>query len=247
VVIVHGYAEHSGRYEWVGARLAEAGFAAHAYDLRGHGRSDGPRATVRSFREHLGDLESLLAIVRDESGDRPLFLLGHSMGGCVVALEAAIRQPDVRGIILSGPAVGEMPRAMRLVLPILGLIARARPGIGLRTLAAADVSRDPAVVEAYDHDPLVYRGRMPVGTVAAIGRSIRRIHRDAANIHQPILFLHGTNDALVDAQASQVLYERVSSPDRTLKLYEGLSHEVLNEPEREQVMADVLSWLEQRA
>ncbi len=246
VAIVHGYAEHSERYTWVGTQLAQAGIAVHGYDLRGHGYSEGPRVLVKSFNEHLNDLAEFLDVVRAESPGIPLFLLGHSMGGCIAALYVAVRQPELAGLILSGPAVNPPGRALRVVGKLISGIARVRPGLGVRTLSAAAVSRDPEVVEKYELDPQVYRGKIPAATVAAIGRAIDRIDLDAHNIRLPILFIHGTADELCDVAGSQRLFEQISSSDKTLKTYDGLFHEVLNEPEKEQVLGDVREWIEAR-
>ncbi len=244
VAVVHGYAEHSGRYEWVGEQLAGAGIAVHAYDLRGHGKSDGPRVLVGSFKEHLDDLEVFLGVVRDEAGGAPVYLLGHSMGGCIVALEACTRQPEVAGLILSGPAVAKQGVALRLMGTMMAGVAKVRPGLGIRSLAAETVSRDPAVVAAYDSDPLVYRGKVPVGMVTAMSRAVARINRDAFDIRLPLLIVHGTADELCDIEGSRDFYAAVGSLDRTLKEYEGLAHEVLNEPEKATVLWDIRDWIE---
>lgn len=243
VAVVHGYAEHSGRYQWAGEQLAAAGFEVHAYDLRGHGKSEGPRVLVQSFKEHLDDLHSFLWHLHDEAPGDPPFLLGHSMGGNIAALYTVVRTPALKGLILSGPAVAKPTGPARLFGPLMGAIAKVRPAMGVRALAATTVSRDPAVVEAYDRDPLVYRGKIPAGTVAAIGRSITRIQRDMYSLACPLLILQGTADELCDASGAQALYDAAISDDKTLKLYEGLAHEVLNEPEKEQVLSDLREWL----
>lgn len=244
IVLVHGYAEHSERYAWVGEQLAAAGFAVHAYDLRGHGRSEGPRARVASFREHLDDLDAFFGVVRQEAGAGPLFLLGHSMGGLVAALYAAVRRPAINGLVLSGPAAEEPGRGVRVVAKVFGGVAKVAPGLPTRKLAAATVSRDPAVVKAYDEDPLVYRGGIPAATIAAFPRAIARLYKDAANITMPLLIVHGTADELASVAGSQALFDRVASNDRVFKQYEGLAHEVLNEPEKATVLADIRGWLE---
>ena len=248
IALVHGYAEHSGRYEWVGQQLSAAGYSVYAYDLRGHGRSEGERVRVRSFSQHLNDLAAFLRIVQAESGDEAPFLLGHSMGGGIGALYAATRAPQLRGLILSGPLVyqkGGVP--LRILAKVIGLVARVRPGLGLMGLKAATVSRDAAVVAAYDTDPLVYRGKLPAISLVAMARAIAHIQERMEAITVPLLLLHGTADELCDPEGSRQLYATVSSTDKTLKLYEGLAHEVLNEPEKETVLADLRAWLEARS
>lgn len=245
IAIVHGYAEHSGRYEHVGAHFAERGYAVHAYDLRGHGCSGGERVLVRSFDEHLDDLQTFLARARHPG--RPLFLLGHSMGGTIVALAAAERRPDVSGVLLSGAVLNSPSGAQAVIATVMALVGRLFPRLRLSALDSATVSRDPRVVAAYDADPLVYRGKIPLGTVSAMMRAVRRVRKRAVAVDRLLLIMHGTADALVSPDGSRWLHEQAGSRDKTLKLYEGLYHEILNEPEQLDVMADIAGWMEERA
>ena len=242
VVIVHGYAEHSGRYTHVADALAGEGYAVSAFDLRGHGRSQGPRATVRSFGEYLADLRIFLDRTSAQAPGRPLFLFGHSMGGTIVALMCCVSPPPVEGVLLSGAGMTTdgAPRWMQEALIALG---RAAPALPTRRLASSDVSRDPDVVRGYDSDPLIFRGRMRAGMVAAMIRALRRIEAGMDSVSHPLLIKHGTADALVSPDSSRALYARARSTDRTLKLYDGLYHEILNEPERGEVLGDMLAWL----
>jgi len=242
LLIVHGYAEHSGRYAWTGERLAEAGYAAHAVDLPAHGRSDGVRALLRSLDPCVDAVRALAAGVE---GATPRFLLGHSMGGTVVALGAVERAWDARGLVLSGPALtpGRRARLQELIVRTLALIA---PRMGIVELPADAVSRDPGVVRAYDADPLVYRGKIRAATLVAMLSAQRRIAAAMEHIAQPLLIVHGGDDRLVSPEGSRVLAARAGSADRTLRIYDGLYHEVLNEPERESVLADIVSWIDER-
>jgi acylglycerol lipase len=246
IAIVHGYAEHSGRYAHVGEALAQRGYAVCVLDLRGHGRSDGDRAIVRSFDEYLADVRAFLSRVRARGAGRPLFLLGHSMGGTIVTLELAVDHPQLAGAMLSG-GVLTSSGTPRIVRAIFGLLGRLFPRLPLVKLKAEHVSRDPDVVRRYEEDPLVYRGRIRAGLAAAMGRAVRRIERDAPSISVPLLIMHGAADELAPPEGSSLLYERVASADKTLKLYDGLYHEILNEPERDQVVADIAAWLDARS
>ena len=248
IVLVHGYAEHSGRYEHVAQRFTDAGYDIHTFDLRGHGRSEGePRVFVRSIDEYTGDVERFVASVRERTTGKPLFLLGHSMGGAISARFLVDGERDLKGAILSAPAVR---RAGILGSPVEALflfIASRWPWLHFPRLDNVKVSRDPDTVERYDNDPLNYRDGMPFGTAAAIVRSARYVDKNAGQIELPIFIGHGTDDGLVNFLASERLHERVGSQDKTLKLYPGLYHEILNEPERDQVMQDMLDWLDAHA
>lgn len=247
IAIIHGYAEHSGRYDHVARFLASRGYAVTAIDLRGHGRSEGERVLVRSFNEYLDDADTLLARVRARSGGtRPVFLLGHSMGGAIAALAVVSRRPRIDGLLLSGAAVSPPRGLMRVLNPVIQFLGRRLPKLGIRTLPADAVSRDLAVVARYDADPLNYRGKVPAGLAAAMLRASDTIDRRTPRIDLPLLVMHGSEDQLVPVDASRRLYERATSADKTLKVYDGLYHEILNEPEQETVLNDIAAWLDAR-
>lgn len=246
LLIVHGFAEHGGRYVHVGEYLAERGVAVHAFDLRGNGRAEGERALVRSFGAYLADVRVALGRLREHHPDVPVFVLGHSMGGTVTGLFVTVDRPQVRGVLFSGAGL-KRPTGLRgAVQALVGSAGRVFPRLPLIRLNADDVSRDPEVRRLYDSDPLNYRGRMRAGLITAAGRALRHIDDHMDEITLPLLIMHGTEDALVGPDSSRMLYERAASVDKTLKLYEGLYHEILNEPERAQVLADIIAWLDAR-
>ena len=246
VLIVHGYAEHSGRYVHVAKHLVANGYAVHAFDLRGHGGSQGKRVYVRSLDEHLADLDAFVARVRERTPDVALFLLGHSMGGTIVALFLLSGTHNVRGAVLSGAGLMLPGGLSRIGQAVVSLLGRIVPKLAGRKLAADAICRDEAVVAEYENDPLVYRGGMPAGTAASLIRAIRAIEARREEIVCPLLLLHGTEDSVTDPEGSKLLYEHSRSPDKTLKLYEGFYHEVLNEPEKAQVLADLTGWLDKQ-
>ena len=247
VVIIHGYGEHSGRYDYVAEYLVCHGYAVYMFDLRGHGKSEGARAFVRSFESYLSDLTRFLDRVNEREGGKPVFLLGHSMGGTIVTLLAITQNLRVRGLILSGAllkASEKISAPLHLFISIAGTIFPAFPVF--KEINSNKVSSDPRVAKRYDDDPLVYHGKLLAREAREINRAIERIQRQMEAISLPLLILHGTGDRLVDIEGSKQLYARAGSPDKTIKLYEGFYHEILNEPGKDRVLSDVVAWLQTR-
>ena len=244
VVVVHGINEHGGRYAKLAEELNRHGYAVHAIDLRGFGQSDGDRALVRSFDQYVDDVQLFLGRVAARQPGKPVFLLGHSMGGAIVALLAITGLPPVRGLVLSAPAVLVAGGVFPVLRRLASLASLVWPTLRLARLGCRFISRDPAVVEAFRNDPLVYHGRFPVRTGAEILRAAKRIQTHADRLTLPLLILHGTGDMVTDPRGSRLLVARAGSSDKTLRLYTGLYHEVFSEPEREQVVADLLAWLD---
>jgi len=246
VVIAHGLSEHSGRYATLAEELCWRGYAVYAMDHRGHGRSDGARVYVRRFDDYLADVEVFLDRVKQREPGKPVFLFGHSMGASIAALLAIVRPPQVRGIVLSGLPVaigsGVFP-VLRRVAAFFSLIV---PRLRFVRLGARYLSRDPQVVAAFEADPLVFHGRLPVRTGAEILNAAQRILAGAQSARLAMLLLHGTGDIVADAQGARQFHQRAASPDKTLRLYEDFYHEVLSDPGREWVLDDLIEWLNAR-
>ena len=245
VVIVHGAGEHAGRYEAVAAALVDAGYGVYALDHRGHGRSEGRRAMIERIDHAVADLDQMVVLARDANPGAPVYLLGHSMGGLIALRYALAHQDRLAGLILSGTlaAIEDVPGALRMVGRLLSSLA---PGAPLIAIDSALVSRDPAVVAAYRSDPLVHHGKLPARTAAEIADAVESFPATVGDIHLPALILYGTADGLCPPAGSVMLSERIGLPDVTVKAYEGLFHEILNEPERAAVVEDVLAWLSAR-
>jgi acylglycerol lipase len=240
VVLVHGAAEHGGRYRHVAERLAGEGYLVHALDHRGHGRSNGARAMIGRLDQLVEDLGLFIRRV----GGRP-FLVGHSMGGAV-ALTYAIRHGEtISGLVVSGPAVATeaVPAPLKAITATLSKLAPTLPVFKIEDDA---VSRDPLVVQRYQDDPLNHPGKLPARTLGEIMRGMDTIPRDAAALRVPLLLLHGGEDRLCPPEGSRVIHAGAGSADKTLKVYDGLYHEIFNEPEREQVLDDLVAWLAAR-
>jgi alpha-beta hydrolase superfamily lysophospholipase len=242
IVLVHGLGEHSGRYDHVVARLVDEGYAVHALDHRGHGRSDGPRALIEDMDDAVADLDTLVDMAVVAQPGLPVFMLGHSMGGLIGLRYALAHQDRLAGLILSAALaqLDAVPRPLELVGRALSVIAPRAPLIAIDPTL---VSRDPAVVEAYRSDPLVHHGKVPARTAVQLADTVKRFPSTVSAITVPTLILYGTADGLATPAGSVMLAERIGTADLTAKAYDGLFHEILNEPERETVLGDIVSWL----
>jgi len=244
VVGVHGFAEHAGRYEHVGRFLAERGFALYMYDLRGHGRSEWERGYVGRFEQFVEDTVAFVRLAKREVPART-FLLGHSMGGLIAVYAAARLGGELNGLLTSGAALEVKVNPLaRFALQLAGLL---NPKGRVRTPVATEcLSKDRGVIERYMSDPLVFKDPT-YKLLLEFGRAVRRVWRVVGTIGLPALIMHGGSDCLVPPSASRKLYEKLPSPDKELKIYEGLRHEIFNEVEREKVLADLADWLSARA
>jgi alpha-beta hydrolase superfamily lysophospholipase len=244
ILIVHGLGEHSGRYLNVADYLVPRGYAIYGFDLIGHGKSAGERAYVERYEDYSETLLTYYKMVKAEQPELPIFLLGHSMGGLIVTEYLIDHSAYFQGAIISAPSI-MIPDFVTKFTVIAGkVLSKIAPKIGLFGLDANAVSRDPEVVQAYVNDPLVFHGKTTARLSAESLQAIMRVNEDMEQITAPLIILHGEDDKLANPKASELLYDRASSIDKTLKIYEGLYHEVFNEPEREQVLGDVATWLE---
>jgi alpha-beta hydrolase superfamily lysophospholipase len=246
VILSHGFGEHARRYDHVAARFGRDGLVTYALDHRGHGRSGGKRALVKDISDYTGDFDTLVGIASKEHPGLTRIVLGHSMGGGIVFAYGVERPDDYDLMMLSGPAVA----AQTAVSPVLAWVAKTvgviAPGLPLQQLDANAVSRDPAVVNAYNTDPLVYHGKVPGGVARALLLVGDTMPQRAAALTAPLLVVHGSEDRLIPVDGSRQLVDAVGSSDVELKVYPGLYHEVFNEPERDQVLDDVVSWINAR-
>lgn len=244
ILLSHGYAEHLGRYEHVAAALNEADYDVFALDHWGHGRSDGVRGFVPAFSVYRDGVDALLAEATAAQPSKKRFLIGHSMGGLIAANYLTRAQGAFAGAVLSGPSVKAVDQPPAPVLFIGRILSRLAPKAGLIGLDANLVSRDPNVVDAYVNDPLVYRGKISARLGAEMLDAMTETLERATQLSLPLLLLHGGEDGLAAPEGSRLLYERASSADKTLKIYDGFFHEIFNDPGKESVIADVVAWLD---
>jgi alpha-beta hydrolase superfamily lysophospholipase len=246
VILVHGLAEHSGRYDRAGAWLAGRDCAVHAYDHRGHGLSEGSRGHLAAFSQLLDDLEGFLAVVRREHEGLPLALVGHSMGGLVTAALLCERKPDVHCAALSGAPLVVPDQFSTLRMRAVRTLRRLAPRLRISgRVDPKSLSRDPEVVRGYVTDPLVFR-RISVSMAVELMDAVVRTASNAFQVQVPLLLLHGETDGLCPAQGSRAFHAQLRGAGHRLRIYPQLRHEILNEPEQEQVLEDLLAWLLER-
>jgi acylglycerol lipase len=246
IAIIHGYAEHSGRYAHVAEFLANHDYVVETFDLRSHGKSDGKKTFIRSFDEFLSDVDLFLKRVKERHQGKNIFMLGHSMGGTITTLFAVTRKPDLKGIILSGATLKLSDEISPFLVRISSIIGKILPKLPTIKVDCSALSHDLEAVKKYDNDPLVYRGGIPARTGAEFNRAIKLIQQQMELVTLPLLILSGTADRLSDPEGSKQLYERAQSKDKILKLYDGFYHEILNETEKDRVLKDIVEWLNGR-
>jgi lysophospholipase len=250
MVLVHGYAEHSGRYDEMAMHFAGRGFAVHAYDQAGHGRTRGPRGHVDRFERLLDELVRFVEIVRVEHPGLALTLVGHSLGGLVTAATAAFRRPAADRIVLSGALlqIGDESApgpGLRTQMWLARLLAPFGSRVGLSLgLDPSGLSRDPEVVRRYVADPLV-KDRMSARFASGMLATLGAVRGAADRVEVPMLLLHGEADPMCPVAGSRAFFAGLDpaiAPASALRTYPGLRHEIFQEPERHAVWQDVLDW-----
>jgi alpha-beta hydrolase superfamily lysophospholipase len=244
VVLSHGFGEHARRYDHVAQRFGESGLITYALDHRGHGRSGGKRVYLRDLSEYTDDFHTLVDIAAKDHPDLKRIVLGHSMGGGIVFAYGVEHPDDYTAMVLSGPAVDAQDGLSPVKVFVAKALGKIMPGLPVEELPTDAVSRDPAVVAAYNADPLVHHGKLPAGVGRALLSVGETMPRRAAALTAPLLVVHGEHDKLIPVAGSHHLMECVASEDAHLKVYPELYHEVFNEPERAVVLDDVASWIE---
>lgn len=247
VALVHGISEHSGRYAYLVERLTQQGFAVAAFDNRGHGRSGGVHGHIDSWSDYREDVHAFIRYTSAHFMRLPLFLYGHSLGALIVSDYVLFYPQGLDGVILSGHPLRPTGAAKPYLVLIARILSRYKPLISL-PLGVADqaLSRDPAVVKAFASDPLIHRkvtARWGVETLAAIDR----VRARAGEIQLPLLVLHGGADRINSVEGSKELFNLASSEDKQLRIYPGGFHEPHNDLDREEVLSDVIRWLDDRA
>ena len=243
LIVVHGVVEHCGRYAEMAEMLNLHGVAVYAFDLRGHGRSEGDRIWVRRFHRYVADLGTYVDRILDRHPNVPRFVFGHSMGGTIAGL-AAVERPDaMAGLVMSAPALVVPKQRFRLLRQIALIGSVLFPRLRLAKLGGSMMSSDPEVIAQFQADPLVYHGRMPTRTGHEILQAGERLLQQSERLTVPFLILHGRGDVVTSPDGSRELHDRAQSTDKTLKLYDDLFHDLPREPMKEQIFADIAQWI----
>lgn len=246
VIIVHGLSEHSGRYQHVAERLTQEGYHVYSQDNRGHGLSSGERQYLDSHTSFINDLKQHYDRIRQTHPSSKIFILGHSLGS-IISLQFVLAHPNaIEGLVVTGTATDvapSVPPVLRTVANLLNKVSKSFPidppgGVGALT-------NDPEMLKDAENDPLFYHGWTKTG-IAKYGVDMgEEIQNRASEITLPILIMHGKDDEVTPVSGSEIMYERVSSSDKTIKLWDNMKHEILNEIDREAVIKVVVDWLAQ--
>jgi acylglycerol lipase len=244
VVLCHGLNAHSGYYGWAAEQLVGAGYAAYAPDLRGRGKSDGDRFYVDTIEDYAGDVDLAVKLAQSRHPGLPVFLLGHSAGGVVSCIYVLDHPAELAGFICEDFAF-QVP-GPELALAVIKGLSHVAPHANVLKLHNENFSRDPEAVARMNADPLIANEVQPTQTIAALVRADERLKREFSRISLPVFILHGTEDKVTKPSGSQAFYDAAGSKDKTLKLYEGHYHDLLNDAGKEAVMADILGWIAAR-
>jgi alpha-beta hydrolase superfamily lysophospholipase len=248
LLLVHGLGEHSGRYAHLVEKLCKAGIAVFTFDGRGHGKSGDeiPTAFFESSEDYLMDIDVLYGKGKNYLKGLPSFLYGHSMGGSFVAAYVLKFKPEVAGVILSSPAIKEPEGTSPILIGLSGLISKYFPKLKVLKLDVPGISRIPKEVEKYKSDPLIYQGNIPARSGAELYKQMKYIQENAMDFDSPLLLIHGDADRLTNVKGSEMLFSLAKSEDKTLKVFPGGYHELINDLEKNEVMELIVDWIAKR-
>lgn len=243
VVITHGIRDYALRYQRFAEQLTKQGFAVFAQDLRGHAHSGGERQRFDSMARMVEDTDMIVTYAKQRHPSAPLYVYGHSLGGLITTEYALDHAGKLDGVILSGAALKRPHSVSGFSAAIARLLASVAPGLKVVQVDDSEFSRDKDVMAALATDPLISHDKLPAATAAASLNGIADVQQRMGQLKLPLLVMYGTADSVNPIEGSQALIQAVASTDKTLKTYPGVYHDMLNEPERDQIAADVIAWL----
>ncbi len=246
VVIVHGFAEHLGRYDIFTEKLLESNFTVYRFDNRGHGKSGGKIGHLDDFNDYVLDADLIVEKAIQENPDLPIFMIGHSMGGFIAFLYGLKHGDKLKGQVLSGAATDYNLEIQGIKGMLIKIVSKILPNNLIKNDLSELISRDPEVVKNYKSDPLVFDKATAGFYYQFLIAGTNYLIANRKNFTCPCLILHGEKDKIIDKTVSEKLFDSIASEDKVLTIYEGLYHEILNEPEKEQVITDILEWIDAR-
>lgn len=246
IIVVHGFAEHLGRYEYIKDKLYESDFAVYRYDLRGHGRTEGEKGHIDSFNQFIEDTDELVNLAHEEFSQLPIYMLGHSMGGLITFSYGLKHKDKLKGQILSGAAVRKVPQVEGVKGGLIQFLNFFAPKMRVEQELSEDICTDKKVVKAYEKDPLVLKDATLNFYVQFLLKGTKFVEDNIQGYNYSCLILHGEKDKIIPKEASTYIYKNISSKDKEIKIYKGLYHEILNEVEKDIVIKDIINWIEKR-
>jgi acylglycerol lipase len=246
LLIVHGVGEYCGRWINIINYFVPLGYAVYGLDHIGHGKSGGSRELIKQFEDFTGPLSQYYQMVKEWQPGKPIFIYGHSLGALITLFYLLDHQADFKGAIISAPPVKIPENISPMTISIGKILATVAPRTGILALDTSSLSHDQQVVMAYNTDPLVFHGKITASISAGMLRAMLRVNEEDGNISLPLFIMQGSADRIVDTTGAKLLYDKVGSNDKTLKMYANLYHEVHNEPERDMMFNDLQAWLSTR-
>jgi len=245
ILVIHGLGEHSGRYSILANDFQHAGFNVFSFDLRGHGKSAGKRGHIMNFNEYLYDVDNFKQMLIKRSS-KPLFILGHSMGG-LIAMNFAIKNPtNIQGLITSSPLFKIRVKVPEWKKKLGVFLSNRIPFLSMSNEVNPDyLSHAQRVVQAYINDPLVHT-KVTARWFTEVTKAMEETQKICSRLNIPVLMLHGGNDLLTDPKGSEDIFSLLTVSDKTLKIYDGFYHEIYNEIERDKPVNDTIEWIKKR-
>ena len=246
ILINHGFAEHLGRFDYVANAFCKAGYNVYRYDLRAHGQTKAELGFIESFNDFIKDTHEMVEMIINENNDLPIFMLGHSMGGLITALYGIKYKDKLKGQIFSGAALGTLSSAKGIRKPIIQIGSILFKNTLIKNPIDDAICSDRDVFEAYLNDPLVLKKASINFYYEFLINSLKRFESKLNEYSYPCFITHGEIDKIVPKELSLSFYDRISSSDKEIRIYKGLYHEILNEKEKDQILNDMIQWLDNR-
>ena len=246
LVYLHGYADHCCRFKTPALSLNEANLAVHAYDQRGHGKSPGRRGFIQNFSQSVQDLEDYLDFIAKRTEGKPLFILGQSVGGLLLATLVQKRRNFATGLLFSSPYLATTDQVSPILIACAGILGKVVPFLPVQSIESNNITDNPELLRAYNDDPLIFHGKALARTGAELVRAVRDARSSFHNIHDPFYVFHSTEDQLVPIEGSQMLHAHASSTDKSFTEFSGRSHELMLDLDRDEVLANMRTWILER-